>query len=163
MDTTALPKDKLGVSPEDDLTTQLLDFVRSATQKIRIEDYSFNLDPLVTLLIEKQQEGIDVALVLDKSQSAGPTERPEIAKLIAAKVPVLVGTSSKHKIDHMKVCIVDDKYLAIGSFNFTSAAESEDNFLLTLYSEHDWTAEFIQKYTADHDWILANEPGGKLD
>ena len=36
-----------------------------------------------------KNKGVDVQLVLDKSQAAGPTERPEIAKLKAAGVPVL--------------------------------------------------------------------------
>ncbi len=55
------------------------------------------MDALVQLLIQKFQQKVDVALVLYKSQSAGATEAPEVAKLKAAKIPLVIGTSSKKR------------------------------------------------------------------
>ncbi|HEY8999612.1 MAG TPA: phospholipase D-like domain-containing protein [Candidatus Saccharimonadales bacterium] len=144
-------------SPQDDTLKAFLAFIGTAKKKIRIADYSFNLEPLVELLITKQKDGIDVQLVLDKSQSAGATEKPEVKQLTAAKIPFVLGTSDKHKIMHNKFTIIDDEWVQSGSWNYTNAASDEDNFFDIEHSP-----SRAQAFTADwqkmFDWIKANEP-----
>jgi phosphatidylserine/phosphatidylglycerophosphate/cardiolipin synthase-like enzyme len=144
-------------SPQDDTLEAFLAFIGTAKKKIRVADYSFNLKPLVALLIEKQKAGVDVQLVLDKSQSVGVTEKPEIAQLKKAKVPFVVGTSDKHKIMHNKFTIVDDEWVQSGSWNYTAAASDEDNFFDIEHSEERATA-FAADWQKMYDWIKANEP-----
>ena len=144
-------------SPQDDTLKAFLAFVRTAKHKIRVADYSFNLEPLVDLLIEKQRAGIDVQLVLDKSQSAGASEKPAIKRLHTAKVPMVLGTSDKHKIMHNKFTVVDDEWVQSGSWNYTNAASDEDNFFDIEHS-----AERAKFFTDDwqrmYDWIRRNIP-----
>lgn len=144
-------------SPQDDTLKAFLAFIGTAKKKIRVADYSFNLEPLVELLITKQKAGVDVQLVLDKSQSAGVTEKPEVKQLKAAKVPFVVGTSDKHKIMHNKFTIIDDEWVQSGSWNYTNAASDEDNFFDIEHSP-----SRAQAFTADwqkmFEWIKANEP-----
>jgi len=143
-------------SPQDDTLQTFLEFIGTAKKKIRIADYSFNLKPLVALLIKKKKQGVDVQLVLDKSQSTGSTEKPEVAQLRSAKVPFVIGTSDKHKIMHNKFTIVDDSWVQSDSWNYTSAASDEDNFFDIEHS-----AERAAAFTADwqkmFDWITQNE------
>lgn len=143
-------------SPQDDTLQAFLSFIQSAKKKIRVADYSFNLEPLVDLLIEKHKSGVDVKLVLDKSQSKGVTEKPAIAKLQKAKVPFVVGTSIKHKIMHNKFTILDDEWVQSGSWNYTVAASDEDNFFDIEHS-----VDRANFFTADwqhmFDWISENE------
>lgn len=115
-------------TPYDDAQTPLINLLQSATKSIRIADYSFNLMPVVDILIEKYKAGVDVQLVLDSSQARGKSEVPEVTKLKEAGVPMVVGTSDKGKIMHLKVAIVDDAIVGSGSYNFTGTAELEDNF-----------------------------------
>jgi len=144
-------------SPQDDTLKTFLEFIAAAQKKIRIADYSFNIDPLVDLLIEKHNAGVDVRLVLDKSQSAGVTEKPEVKKLHAAKVRFVIGTSEKHKIMHNKFTIVDDAWVQSGSWNYTNAASDEDNFFDIEHSV-DRAMFFTADWQKMYDWINKNEP-----
>ncbi len=144
-------------SPEADTISAFLDFIKTAQRKIRLADYSFNLEPLVELLIQKHQEGVDVSLVLDRSQAAGPSERPIIQQLKDGGVPLVVGTSSAHKIMHNKFTVVDDEWVQSGSWNYTGTAAKEDNFFDIEHSL-DRAAVFNNKWQKMFDWISANEP-----
>lgn len=144
-------------APYDNAEQALLDLVTSATKKIRLADYSYNLENLTQLLIQKHQEGVDVALVLDKSQAAGNTEKPEVAQLEAAGVPLVIGTSSDHhKIMHSKFVVVDDTFVGSGSYNFTGTAEHEDNFLDVEHNLERAQA-FTDTWQKMWDWIETNE------
>ncbi len=144
-------------SPYDDTVSAFLAFVQTAARKIRIADYSFNLEPLAQLLIAKKAAGVDVSLVLDSTQAAGPTEKPVIAQLRAANVPMVIGTSSLRKIMHNKFAILDDEWVQSGSWNYTAAASKEDNFFDIEHSP-DRAAKFSAYWQKMHDWIAANEP-----
>jgi hypothetical protein len=65
----------------------VLDLIDSAAQSIRVADYSYNLPALTMALVAKHKAGVDVALVLDHSQAAGTTEKPQVAALVEAGVP----------------------------------------------------------------------------
>lgn len=114
-------------SPDDDCITALLDFIKSAQKSIRLADYSFNMPALAQILIDKMKSGVDVKVVLDKSQSKGKSEIPEVTMLQSANVPMVIGTSEDHKIMHLKCAVIDGEWTLSGSFNFTSTAEEEDN------------------------------------
>lgn len=144
-------------SPDDDTVSAFLAFIQSAQHKIRIADYAFNLEPLVELLIEKHKQGVDVQLVLDKSESTMKSEAEAIKQLSDAGVMFVVGTSSKdHQIMHNKFAIVDDSWVQSGSWNYTNAAADEDNFFDIEHS-----TERARAFTADwqkmYDWIITNE------
>lgn len=143
-------------SPDDDTTGAYLAFLGTATKKVRLADYSFNMDAIVELLIELKNKGVDVQLVLDRSQASGSTEKPEVAKLREAGVNFVVGTSDKHKIMHNKFTVIDDEWVQSGSWNYTTAASDENNFFDV---EHSPTraAQFSAYWQEMYDWISANE------
>lgn len=143
-------------APDDDTITTFLAFVQTAQKKIRIADYSFNMDKLVDILIQKHQSGVDVALVLDKSQAGGKSEVPEVQKLKDAGIPFVTGTSEKHKIMHHKFCVIDDEWVESGSWNFTETAAKENNYFDIEHST-DRALMFSQNWQKMWDWISANE------
>ena len=143
-------------SPQDDTLAAFLQFIDTAQKKIRIADYSFNLEPLVDILIAKHKKGVDVKLVLDKSQSSGEAEQPAIAKLRQAKVDLVIGTSTKHKIMHNKFSIIDDAWVQSGSWNYTNAASDEDNFFDIEHSV-DRATFFTVDWQKMYDWISKHE------
>ena len=143
---------KLYLTPYDDAQAPLLELLNSAQKKIRLADYSFNLEPVVQILIEKYKSGVDVQLVLDKSQAGGKTEVPEITQLKEANVPMKIGSSSKGKIMHLKVVIVDDQIVGSGSYNFTGTADLEDNFF-DVESNQERAQAFTNYWQKVHDFI----------
>jgi len=144
-------------TPYDDAQTPLLNPINSATKKIRLADYSFNLNSVVQALIAKHQAGLDVSLVLDKSQAGGSTEVPEVNSLKLAGVPLVVGSSDKGKIMHLKVIIVDDATVGSGSYNFTGTADLEDNFFDVEHNV-ERAAAFTAYWQKVHDWIATKTP-----
>ena len=145
-------------TPYDDAQTPLIDLLNSATKKIRLADYSFNLEPVVQVLIAKHNAGIDVQLVLDKSQAAGKTEVPEIEQLKTANVPMVIGSSDKGKIMHLKVVVVDDEFVGSGSYNFTGTAELEDNFF-DVEASQERAIAFTNYWQKVYDYIAGVNNG----
>lgn len=136
-------------SPADNLKQIYLDFVTSAKETIRIVDYSFNMVELVDLLNKKQKEGVDVMLILDKSQEGGKSEKVALSKL-DKNITVLFGESSKGKIIHDKFTIIDGKAVESGSWNYTEVAGLEDNQIDIIYSRKralEFTKIFVHIYT----------------
>lgn len=144
-------------SPDDDVLGAFLKFIGSAQKLIRIADYSFNLAPLVDLLIAKHQAGVDVALVLDRTQAAGTTEKPQVERLRAAGVPLRIGTSSKRKIMHCKFAVVEEDWVSSGSWNYTGTASDENNVLDLEHNATRATA-FLAYWQEMWDWISQNQP-----
>lgn len=143
-------------APYDDVEHPLVAQINSAKSKIRLADYSFNDPAVVSALIAAKERGVDVSLVLDKSQAAGKTEVPQVQRLVEAQVPHVIGTSDEHKIVHVKYVVIDDLVTISGSYNFTVAAESEDNFM-----DIEWGADRAAAFTANwekcYNWIVSNE------
>lgn len=144
------------MTPYDDAQKALIDLLQSATKKIRIADYSFNLEPVVQVLIDKFKSGVDVAVVLDRSQSKGKTEIPEVEQLQQAGIPLVIGSSDKGKIMHLKVAIIDDSVVGSGSYNFTNSAELEDNFFDVEHSIERAKA-FTDYWQKVHDYIQSKQ------
>jgi len=144
-------------APGDDCEAALVAFVQSATKSVRVADYSFNLQSLTDTLIAQHTAGIDVQLVLDRSQAAGPSERPIVAELRAAGVPLVVGTSDQHRIMHNKFVIVDGVAVLSGSYNFTHTASLESNYFDIAHNPLRAQA-FLDAWQQIHDWIETHEP-----
>lgn len=144
-------------SPYDDTTTIFLQFIQSAQKSIYIAIYTFTLEPLVELLIQKKQAGADVRLILDKSQSTDAAEAPVIVKLKAAGIPVVIGTSPEYQIMHNKFTVVDGEWVQSGSWNYTDAASEEANFF-DIVQDPTRASNFLAYWQKLWNWILANEP-----
>lgn len=150
------PTTQVYFSPQDDTVTEFETLLKSATKSIHLADYSFNIPEVVTILIDQMKAGLEVKLVLDKSQSAGKTEVPEITSLKQAGVDTAIGTSSDHKIMHSKFTIIDGITVEAGSWNYTAVAADEDNFFFVIENP-----TIVEAFESDFEnmrsWILANE------
>jgi len=148
-------------TPDPDLPASALqrlsDFWSSATTDLFIVDYSFNLPLFASLLPGLKSKGVNVQLVLDRSQSEGNSEKPLIAKLKASGIDMVIGTSSMHQIIHDKFSIVDQSHAEYGSFNYTQAAGEEDNFFF-IEMASPVASDLLQIGNTIKEWIIKNEP-----
>lgn len=145
-----------------DALRALQDFWQTATKSLLIVDYSFNLALFQTLIPELLEKGVVVTLVLDRSQSSGPTEVPVITALrvLESKYPnftMTIGTSSLHKIIHDKFSVVDGIHAEYGSFNYTTAAGKEDNFFF-IEGNSPVASDLTEIGNGIKGWVIANEP-----
>ena len=84
-----------------------------------MEAYSFTSEPIADALIAAEKRGVDVEVILDKSQEqARGTEADLISE---SGIPTYI--DSAYRIAHDKVMIIDGARVVTGSFNFTKSAE----------------------------------------
>jgi len=113
---------EVAFSPHGGCTALVVKVIDSAQHSIRVLAYSFTSAPIAKALVDAHKRGVDVQVVVDKSQkSARYTSATFIAN---AGIPVRI--DFKHAIAHNKVIIVDSKTVEQGSFNYTRAAENSN-------------------------------------
>lgn len=144
------PQDlKAYFSPNGGCTQAVVDALNAARKTVLVQAYSFTSVPIAKALAEAKHRGVDVRVILDKSQR---TERYSGATyLVNEGIPTFIDAS--HRIAHNKVMVIDDQEVITGSFNFTKAAESgnAENVLLILHAP-----ELAARYTANWHEHLAH-------
>lgn len=105
-----------------------------AKRSVFIADYAFTDPRIADKLIElKTKRNVEIRILLDKSQTEGRTgdlEKKLIARMRACGIEVLCGTSEvKHALLHCKYTIVDELWTESGSWNYTKAANDQNNTL----------------------------------
>lgn len=103
----------------------MVDLIASAKVSVRLAGYSFTSAPIAIALVTAQRNGVDVRLVLDKSDAGPGAVRGSKAKVVADSGAV-VWIDRKHAIFHDKFLVIDDRIVETGSFNYTAAAEGSN-------------------------------------
>jgi phosphatidylserine/phosphatidylglycerophosphate/cardiolipin synthase-like enzyme len=131
-----LPKDtqaQVYFSPRGGAQDALVAEIGKAKESIYVQAYSFTSEPIVQALIQAQQRGVKVEIILDKSQSTD--KRSGTSAVRKAGIHTVI--DRKHAIAHNKIMIIDQETLVTGSFNFTKSAEEKnaENLLVIRSSE----------------------------
>ncbi len=109
-------------SPKGGCTEAVVNVLQGAKKLIRVQAYSFTSAPIAKALVDAHKRGVQVQVILDKSQRS---EKYTSASFVSrAGIEVLI--DDKHAIAHNKIMIVDDEVVITGSFNFTKAAEEKN-------------------------------------
>ncbi len=109
-------------SPDGGAAQGIVDTLARAKETVVVQAYSFTSAPIAKALKDAHARGVNVQVILDKSQR---TERYSgFSYLQHAGVPVRI--DAQHKINHNKVIVVDNRWVITGSYNFTKSAESEN-------------------------------------
>src|SRR5262245_62779460 len=115
----AIPELRVYFSPRGGCQDSLVQELQKSRKEILVQAYSFTADPLTYALVDAKKRGIDVQVLLDKSNE---TERHSDLKILLDQgVQPLV--DHDHAIAHNKIVIVDGKVVVTGSYNFTNQAE----------------------------------------
>ena len=126
-----LPQIEVLFSPEqgEEILAELTEAMQGAEERIYILIYSFTLDELARVLIDKHEQGIDVKVIMDRVQASSEWAVTEI--LSQAGIPLLIKTGSKGGYMHLKVLIADETVFT-GSYNYSENAtyRSDENFLI---------------------------------
>jgi len=106
-------------SPRQGVTELIIKNIEQADRSIRVAAYSFTSKPIAQALVAAQHRGVDVKVVLDRSQLK--EQHSALAFLQMYEVPTRI--NSNYAIMHNKFMIIDGNILQTGSFNYTKAAE----------------------------------------
>lgn len=140
-------------SPHGGCTQAVVASIQAARRSILVQAYSFTSTPIAGALRAAHDRGVDVRVILDKSQERD--QHSDLAYVQAAGIPVWIDTV--RGIAHNKVMVLDGETVITGSFNFTAAAENSnaenllvihDRGLAALYARN-WQARFDRSRPAE--------------
>ena len=126
----------------------ILDAIAAAHSSILVQAYSFSDRRIQRALGQAKARGVDVQVILDKTDAEPYEHHPPVAaEIVAAGIPVWIDSSVR--IAHNKVMIIDAADLITGSYNFTYAA-AYDNAENLLYIRN--APALAGAYTANFHW-----------
>lgn len=133
-------------SPKGGASDALASLIAAAQTRVWIAGYGFTSTAISEAARKAQRRGVDVRLVLDKSNR---TSRHSQAPLLK-RSGVDVRTNGHYAIMHHKFIIVDDA-IALGSMNFTDSgelrnAENMNIFLAAKPLADVYAIEFLRLY-----------------
>ena len=140
---------EVAFSPNGGVTDVVVNAINEAQKSIRVQAYTFTSAPIAKALLAAQKRGVDVKVILDKSQE---TEKYSSVNFFADNnIPVKI--DSDFQIAHSKVMIIDDINVITGSFNFTKAAEAKnaENLLVVRGNK-----ELASYYVKNWEWRWEN-------
>jgi phosphatidylserine/phosphatidylglycerophosphate/cardiolipin synthase-like enzyme len=142
-------------SPDLNCRDAICDLFAESKESAYIALYSLTDPKLIDSMIGAHDDGLDVGLVADYSQSRGQTMARGIKKLEGAKVPVVITTKLK-ALMHNKAAIFDMKTVATGSYNWTVNANKRNNENLIIIDGPDVAEKYYQyvyKWTIDNETV----------
>ena len=109
-------------SPDQGATELVVQTIGEAQKSIRVAAYSFTSKPIAEALVAEYEKGVDVKVVLDKSQRRG---RGSVFYYLKEHgIPTRINDT--YHIMHDKFMLIDGKTLETGSFNYTKSAEQHN-------------------------------------
>lgn len=116
-------------SPTDHVMERLIQYVQDAQKSVHFMAFTYTDKDLANAMIAQAQAGLDVQGVIENRASS----QGALPVLFCAGVPVK--TDGNKYTMHHKVIIIDGKIVVTGSFNFTNAADHDnDDNIIVLHS-----------------------------
>ena len=107
-------------SPRQKATQLVIKVIDESKIYIHVAAYSFTSQPIAEALVAAHNRGVDVKIVIDKSQRHGRI----IHYFMDQHIPTRI--NNHYAIMHNKFMVADDDVLELGSFNYTKAAEEKN-------------------------------------
>ena len=130
-------------SPDDHVADSLLDLIDNAQESIYFMAFSFTSDPIGDSMRTSAKANVLVAGVMDADQvKSNPGTEYDLFK--REKLEVFQDVNPG--LMHHKVIIIDKKIVILGSYNFTSNAETRNDENLIVIYNHDIASQFIAEF-----------------
>jgi phosphatidylserine/phosphatidylglycerophosphate/cardiolipin synthase-like enzyme len=154
-------------APRDNIHGLLVALLSSAQHSIVVNMFGYDDDELNQIIQAKlADDHVYVQMSLDRSQAAGQHEKEILAKWANDGFgnSIAIGTSSVHNaISHLKIVIIDGVYTVKGSTNWSLSGEQQQDNELTLSRNAVIAAETRAVLDLNHDFMLKQMAGSKLD
>lgn len=141
-------------TPGGQCTGLIVQALEGAKETVLVQAYSFTSAPIAKALTEAHNRGVDVRVILDKSQKS---ERySELTFLRNAGIPVWI--DYKVAIAHNKVMIIDGETVVTGSFNFTKAAQDKNAENVLIIRDRELAKEYTNNWQSRLSQSVRYEP-----
>jgi len=109
-------------SPRGGCTAAIVNQISNAKKSVLVQAYGFSSQPIAAALIEAKKKGVEVSIIVDRSNKTAKYSKADEAKHGGCNVWV----DQVHAIAHNKVIIIDQSITITGSFNFSDNAENNN-------------------------------------
>jgi len=143
-ETTALLPDNIQLcfTPAEKCTPVILQEIALAKDTIYVQAYGFSSPAITDALIEAHKRGVEVNILLDKSNLKDSWSKMQ--ELIDSGIEVTIDKLSG--IAHNKVMIIDSQKTITGSFNFTRSAETRNAENVIVIDDETIANRYIQNW-----------------
>lgn len=109
-------------TPDENCTSLIIREIDKAQKFILVQAFSFTSRPIAQSLVAAHKRGVDVKVLIDKSQKTHPHSEYNFLREngVSVKIDNISG------IAHNKVIILDGTSVITGSFNFAKAAQNRN-------------------------------------
>lgn len=135
-------------SPDDGVSRRLEKLIRSARASIYFMAFSFTSEELAAALLERQRAGVEISGVMEASQVESNIGS-QYDRFVAAGMDVRLDDNPNDM--HHKVLVIDRRYVAFGSYNFTLSAERRNDENILIIDD----PELAQRFLAEFDRLYA--------
>ncbi len=126
-------------SPKGGCERRITELISSAKHSIDIAMYTFTNSRIAWALVKAYERGVRVRVLLDGQQASDKYSKGTFL----SKRGIFVVYDRMPGLMHNKFCIIDDKIVITGSYNWTATAEekNEENLLVI----HDYNVAKVYK------------------
>jgi phosphatidylserine/phosphatidylglycerophosphate/cardiolipin synthase-like enzyme len=129
-------------TPGGNCTGAIVQALTDAKSTVLAQAYSFTSAPIAKALLDAHKRGVQVQVILDKSQRS---DKYSSADFLANQgVPVAI--DANHAIAHNKIIVIDGELVLTGSFNFTKAAQEKNAENLLIIRDPTLAAQYTQNW-----------------
>jgi phosphatidylserine/phosphatidylglycerophosphate/cardiolipin synthase-like enzyme len=145
-------------SPNDHLAEELVSMIDKERKSIKVAVYQFLHRGILKALIQAQERGVEVEVILDshsiKSKSPFRKTAPFPLSVFVWSPPARVkelanGKKVKQKVSsmHNKFCVFGDNRVWIGSFDFTLPASNLDQESVIVLESREVAAKYLEEFS----------------
>lgn len=128
-------------SPNGGCTQKVIQEIDQAQRQIDVAIYSFTSEPIAQALVRAFERGVKIRILLDKQQAAGQYSKDEY--LIENGLTVLLDKHAGYM--HNKICVIDQRVLITGSFNWSKNAEERNQENMLVFTDSPVVAIYQQR------------------
>ena len=114
---------EVAFSPSRKSEDAILRFIMEAKKYVHVAAYSFTSKEIAQALLDAKARGVDVRVVVDRSQESGKYS----AATFLANHAVSVRVDGEYQLQHQKIMVVDSASVETGSYNFTASARDRNS------------------------------------
>lgn len=127
-------------TPQEKCLPVILKEISASKKRVWLQGYTFTSVPIEKALIQARDKGVDVQVILDKSQATQKHSRA--TSLRENRIPVYI--DGIQAIAHSKIIIADDTIIT-GSYNWTNSAEKRNCENLLIIKDEKETMNKYEK------------------
>jgi phosphatidylserine/phosphatidylglycerophosphate/cardiolipin synthase-like enzyme len=134
---------------------KLMELIDKAKHQLDIAMYTFTDQGILQRIIQATNRGVKVRLITDSHQLKSARGQDKvIEQLKNVNIPIKV--NSHGGFMHLKITIIDESYVTVGSYNFTKAAKDKHDEVLVVIGNKkiakEWTQHFNQLWNDNRNY-----------